>query len=107
MLQCTPTAAATLDEVRRRNDLPDSYGIRVATTRSSEGDIALSISFTDAPFEGDQVTQQHGATLMVAPEISDQLDDMVLDVVPDPSANGDSSPQLVLRPSESDESGGV
>jgi Fe-S cluster assembly iron-binding protein IscA len=100
MLQCTPTAAATLDEVRRQNDLPEGFGIRVAPTRSSEGEIGLSISFAEAPIEGDQVTHQHGATLMVAPEISDQLDEMVLDVVPDPTANGDASPQLVLRPSE-------
>ncbi len=100
MLQCTPTAAATLDEVRKRNDLPEEYGIRVAAAPSPEGDISLSISFTDVVAEGDQVSEQHGTTLIVAPEVSDQLAEMTLDVMPDPASNGQSAPQLVLRRTE-------
>lgn len=98
MLQCTPTAAATLDAVRKRNDLPDEYGVRIAAAPSPEGGVGLAISFTEVPADGDQVTQQHGTTLIVAPEVSDQLAEMTLDVIPDPTANGQSSPQLVLRP---------
>lgn len=100
MLQCTPTAAATLDEVRRRNDLPEEYGVRVAAAPGPDGGVALSISFAEGPAEGDQVAEQHGTTLIVAPEIAEQVSEMTLDVVPDPSANGQSAPQLVLRPSE-------
>jgi Fe-S cluster assembly iron-binding protein IscA len=100
MLQCTPTAAATLDEVRKRNDLPEDYGIRVAVSHAPDGEVGLSIGFTDSPAEGDQVSHQHGTTLIVASEISEQLAGMTLDVMPDPSANGSASPQLVLRPSE-------
>ena len=100
MLQCTPTAAAALDEARKRIDLPAEYGVRIAADRSPEGGVGLSISFTDLPAAGDQVSQQHGTTLIVAPEISDQLDEMTLDVMPDPSSNGQSPPQLVLRPTE-------
>lgn len=100
MLQCTPTAAATLDEVRRSNELPDDVGVRLAASRSPEGEVGLSISFTDTPIEGDQVTHQHGTTLIVASEVSDELDGMTLDVVPDAEADGDAAPQLVLRPSD-------
>jgi Fe-S cluster assembly iron-binding protein IscA len=102
MLRCTPTAAATLEQVRRRNDLPEEYGIRIAAAPAPEGQLGLSISFAEAPAEGDEVSRQHGATLIIAPEIAEQLDGLTLDVVPDPTTNGDSAPQLVLRPTEPD-----
>jgi Fe-S cluster assembly iron-binding protein IscA len=100
MLQCTPTAAATLDEVRQRNDLPEDVGVRLSAVQAPDGEVGLNITFTDTPVEGDHVTHQHGTTLIVAPEISDELSGMILDVVPDPSANGSASPQLVLRPND-------
>ena len=98
MLQCTPAAAATLEDVRERNAIPGNFGIRLFPASSPEGEVGLGLDFAEQPAEGDQVVKQHGTTLMVAPEISDQLSDLVLDVVPDPSSNGHGQPQLVLRP---------
>lgn len=97
MLQCTPAAAATLQEVRAQNDIPETFGVRLFAARSPEGEVGLGIDFTDEPAEGDQVTQQHGTTLIVAPEVSEQVSELLLDVVPDPSSDGSGGAQLVLR----------
>lgn len=100
MLQCTPAAASTLEGVRQQNDLPESFGVRLFAAPAPDGEVGLGIDFAPQPAEGDAVTEQHGTTIMVAPEISDQLADLTLDVVPDPSADGAEAPQLVLRRQE-------
>ena len=97
MLQCTPAAAATLEEVRRQNEIPEGYGVRLFPAPTPQGEVALGVDFTAEPQDGDAVTQQHGTTLMVAGDISEQLDGLTLDVVPDPTQDGDGAPQLVLR----------
>lgn len=99
MLQCTPAAAATLRELREQNDIPGN-GVRLFPVEAPSGDVGLGIDFTDQPAADDEVTEQHGTTLMVASEISDQLADLTLDIVPNPSMNGQAPPQLVLRPRE-------
>jgi Fe-S cluster assembly iron-binding protein IscA len=98
MLQCTPAAAATLEQVREQNSIPENFGVRLFAAQSPEGGVGLGIGFAEQPTEGDEVTQQHGSTLYVAPEVSDELSDVTLDVRPDPSSNGEAAPQLVLRP---------
>jgi iron-sulfur cluster assembly protein len=98
MLQCTPAAAATLDQVREEQGLPDTVGLRVYPAQSPDGQATLGLGFTEEPQAGDQVGEQHGTRLFVAPEIADQLSDMALDVEPDPTLDGGASPQLVLRP---------
>lgn len=100
MLQCTPAAAATLKTVRERNDIPADFGVRLFATPSPEGGVGLGVDFAGQPAAGDQVTEQHGTTLIVDPAIADQLADMTLDVAPDPTLDGDAPPQLLLRPSD-------
>ncbi len=100
MLQCTPAAAATLEQVRQQNQIPDGHGVRLFPAPTPQGEVGLGIDFTDAPEADDAVTEQHGTTLMVASDISDQLDGLMLDVAPDPSENGNGEPQLVLRSPE-------
>lgn len=97
MLQCTRSAAATLQELRQRNAIPGN-GVRLFPVQAPDGDVGLGIDFTDQPSAGDEVTQQHGTTVIVAPEVSEQLANLTLDVMPDPSSNGERPPQLVLRP---------
>ena len=99
MLECTATAAAALEEVREQNGFPTEFGVRIYPAQTPDGEVGLGIDFAQ-PAEGDQVTEQHGTTLIVAPEVNDQLSELTLDLVPDPAANGDASPQLVLRPTE-------
>jgi Fe-S cluster assembly iron-binding protein IscA len=99
MLQCTPAAVATLQQVREQNSIPETFGVRLFAARSPEGGVGLGIGFVEQPAEGDEITQQHGSTLIVAREVSDELSELTLDVIPDPSNNGQEGPQLVLRPS--------
>ena len=98
MLQCTQAAAMTLDRVRAEQGLPGTFGVRLFPAEAPEG-VMLGMTFTDTAKEGEEVTEQHGTRLIVAPELASQVADLTLDVVPDPSANGDAPPQLVLRPS--------
>ena len=97
MLQCTPAAAAVLDEARRRNSLPDTFGVRVFAAQSPQGEVGLGIDFVEEPAANDQVTHQHGTKLMVAPEVSAELEELTLDVRSDPSADGQAPAELVLR----------
>lgn len=99
MLQCTPAAAQTLVNVREQQGLPDTVGVRLFPAQTPDGSTGLGIELTE-PAEGDQVSEQHGTQLIVAPEIAEQLADMTLDVIPDPTANGDAPGQLVLRRAE-------
>jgi Fe-S cluster assembly iron-binding protein IscA len=96
MLQCTPSAAATLQELRERNAIPGS-AVRLFPVESPDGGVGLGMNFTDQPSAGDEVTEQHGTTVIVAQEISEQLANLTLDIAPDPSGNGERAPQLVLR----------
>ena len=96
MLQCTEAAASTLERLREQQGIPDDLALRLFPAQTDEEEIVLGLDFAE-PQEGDQVTEEHGARVLVAGEIADQLADMTLDVVPDPSSNGQRAPQLVLR----------
>lgn len=96
MLECTQAAALNLDQVRAQQGLPDTFGARLFPVTAPDGAVTLGIELTE-PAEGDEVLDQHGTHVIIAPEIADQLADMTLDVVPDPTANGDAPAQLVLR----------
>lgn len=98
MLQCTPAAAATLESVRAQQGLPETSGLRLFPAGLDDGRLTLGIGFAEAPEQGDQVTESHGARLFVAPEIAGELDGLALDAAPEPSANGDQPSQLILRP---------
>ena len=97
MLQCTPAAVATLDQVRAEQGLPESYGLRVFPAQTDAGQVTLGLGFTETPADGDQVGQTNGTTIFVAPEIAEELSEMALDIEPDPTADGAAEPQIVLR----------
>ncbi|MGH9177839.1 MAG: iron-sulfur cluster biosynthesis protein [Acidimicrobiales bacterium] len=97
MLQCTQTAAMSLQQLRRSQGVPDTFGVRVFAAETPEGEAALAIGFADRPAEGDQVAEQHGTQVFVAQEVAAELDEVELDMVPDVSGNGNQPSQLVLR----------
>lgn len=101
MLQCTPAAAATLDQVREEQGLPETWGLRVFPAQTAGGEVSLGLGFAETPEDGDQVGDANGTKLFVAPEIAGDLAEMALDIQPDPSQNGQGEPQLVLRPADS------
>lgn len=98
MLQFTQTAAGVLQEARSQQGLPDTYGVRVFAAKTAEDGMALGIGFAEVPAEGDHVVRQQEPPLFISAEVAEQLSDVEIDVVPDPSSDGQGAPQLVLRP---------
>ena len=82
MLQITHSAASFLSEIRRGQDVPETYGLRVFPESTEPGEITIGLGFTDAPADGDQVTEQDGLRVFVAPELAMPLDDAAIDVAP-------------------------
>lgn len=96
MLQITNGAAALLTEIRRTSDVPEDYGLRIfPETTADEGDVSVSLGFTDQPQEGDQVSEQQGLRVFVAPELTQPLDAAAIDVMQENGAE-----RLVFRPQQ-------
>ena len=73
MLQLTSAAAAQIAEARQSRGLPDSFGLRVFGESQPDGGISLGLTFAEVPAEDDQVTEQEGTRLFVAPEVVEPL----------------------------------
>ena len=95
MLQVTHGAAALLTELRNGQDVPETYGVRVFPESTQPGEVTIGLGFTDAPAEGDQVTEQDGLKVFVAPELAAPLEDAAIDV-----AQEDGASRLVFRPQD-------
>ena len=93
MLQITPDAANFLSELREGQQVPDTYGLRIFPESTEPDEITVALGFTDAPADGDQVTEQDGMRVFVAPELAAPLEDAAIDVTAE-----DGSPHLVFRP---------
>jgi Fe-S cluster assembly iron-binding protein IscA len=93
VLQITPGAAALLTEIRQGSEVPDDYGLRVYPEAAESGEVTIGIGFTDAPATGDQVSDQEGLRVFVAPELAAPLDQAAIDV-----AEQDGASRLVFRP---------
>ena len=95
MLQITHDAAQLLTQLRRGQDLPEEHGLRVfAEATEPDGEITIGLGFTDAPAQGDQVTEQDGLKVFVAPEVAAPLTDAAIDV----TKADDGAERLVFRP---------
>jgi Fe-S cluster assembly iron-binding protein IscA len=95
MVRCTEAAARTLTPLRDQKDVPPTFGLRVSADGSPNRPLGLRIAFTAAPAAGDEVTEQHGQLLFIAPDAAESLGDMELD-----AQQGDGGPSLVLRPAD-------
>ena len=93
MLQITRDAATFLAELRRGHDMPDTYGLRVFPESTAPDEVSIGLGFTDAPLDGDQVTEQDGLRVFVAPELAEPLGDAEIDV-----AGEGGTPRIVFRP---------
>lgn len=94
MLQITHAAAELLSEIRREQDVPDDHGLRVFAETSNADEVSIGLGFTEAPAAGDQITEQEGLMVFVAPEVATPLTDTAIDVTP--ASNG--ATRLVFRP---------
>jgi Fe-S cluster assembly iron-binding protein IscA len=95
VLEITHGAAALLTELRESQDVPDSYGVRVFPEATQPGEVTIGLGFADGPAEGDQVTEQEGLKVFVAPELASPLEGAAIDVAQE---NGAS--RLIFRPQE-------
>ena len=80
MFQLTHAAVLKVDEDRRAQGLPDSVGLRVFGQSQSGGQMSLGLAFADVPAEDDQVTEQEGTKVFLAPEVALPLEEAALDV---------------------------
>ena len=80
MLQITHGAATFLSELRRGQDVPETYGLRIFPETTEPDEITVALGFTDAPADGDQVTERDGLRVFVAPELAAPLEDAAIDV---------------------------
>ena len=94
MLQITHAAAELLSEIRKEQQVPDDHGLRVFAETANEDEVSIGLGFTDTPAAGDQVTEQEGLKVFVAPEVAAPLTDTTIDVTP--ASNG--ATRLVFRP---------
>ncbi len=93
MLQITHGAATFLSELRRGQEVPDTYGLRVFPESTAPGEVTIGLGFTDRPLDGDQVTERDGLKVFVAPELAAPLEDAAIDVTGD-----DGTPRIIFRP---------
>lgn len=96
MLQITHDAAELISELRRGQDLPDSHGLRVFAETTEPGEVTIALGFTEMPAQGDQVTEQEGLKVFVAPEVAAPLDEAAIDV----TKADDGASRLVFRPQD-------
>ena len=94
MLEITPAASDVVQNLREQRGLPDGCGLRVYanTDEGENSQRAVRLGFADEPFAGDQVAEQDGERVFVAPEVADLLDGSILDV----DGSGDDA-KLVLH----------
>ncbi|MEA2650296.1 MAG: iron-sulfur cluster assembly protein [Chloroflexota bacterium] len=93
MLQITHGAATFLSELREGQDVPETYGLRIYHETTEADEVTVALGFTDSPTDGDQVTEQDGLRVFVAPELAAPLADAAMDVSADEEA-----PRLLFRP---------
>jgi len=98
VLQLSQAAGSLLREARDAQEVPETFGVRVFAQADDDGQAALALAFTEEPAAGDQVTEQGGTEVYVAPELAEPLADQLLDV--DETQDG---PQLTLVPQDDEE----
>lgn len=98
MLQVTASAVNALEQARSAQEVPDSFGIRVFAQADDSGEAALALAFAEEPVDGDEVSEQEGTAIYVAPELAEPLSDSRLDVEDTPEG-----PQLTLVPQNDEE----
>ena len=80
MLQVTSAAATQLAQARESQGIPDTFGVRVFGEPQPNGGISLGLAFAELPAEDDEVSEQEGTRIFVAPEVIEPLAAAALDV---------------------------
>jgi hypothetical protein len=70
----------------------------VFPAQAHTGEVGLALGFAEGPEQGDQVNENHGEKLFVAPEVAKELSEFALDTVSDPMVDGQEPAKLRLIP---------
>jgi Fe-S cluster assembly iron-binding protein IscA len=94
MVKITEKAAALLSEARASSGAPQQFGVRfyVIADSPAQGK-SLGFEFVDSPEPRDEVDEQQGLPVYVAPELTTVAADGTVD-----ARETDGRNQLVLRP---------
>ncbi len=93
MLKITHDAAVALNSARAAAGAPDQFGARFSIANvPEEGGARLAITFVEAPAAGDDVSEQEGLNVYVAPELVQAIPEATVDAKP-----MDGETQLVLE----------
>lgn len=84
VLQLSSQAVALLERARESQGIPEHFGVRVYGEPTPEGRTSIGIAFTETPEQGDQVAEQEGTKMFVAPEVAEPLSEAVLDTEESP-----------------------
>jgi Fe-S cluster assembly iron-binding protein IscA len=79
-MQLTHAAAQQVTSAREAQGVPDSFGLRVYGEPQPSGATALGLAFAPVPAEDDEVSEQQGLRVFVAPEVAGPLASAALDV---------------------------
>lgn len=92
MLHVSENAAAALENLRASEGVPESYGVRLSGIHESDGNIMIDLAFVEQAEEADEVAEQSGTEVYIAPEVARPLSTAVMDV-----QAGDAGLQLVFH----------
>jgi iron-sulfur cluster assembly protein len=81
LLAITETAATAIKSLTASQEQPDEAGVRIAARETADLDTpdSLRLSVVEGPAEDDQVVEEHGAHVFLAPHAASYLDDKLLD----------------------------
>jgi iron-sulfur cluster assembly protein len=83
MLTLTENASTIVRDITAQPGMPESAGLRI-TSEGAGDQPGFAISAATEPEADDAVVEQSGATIYLAPEAAEILDDKILDAAVDP-----------------------
>ncbi|WP_028929097.1 adhesin [Pseudonocardia asaccharolytica] len=95
MLAITDNAAEAIKSLTANADLPEGGGLRIAATNPDQG---LELSLAAQPVEQDTVLSGDGVSVFLEATAAQVLDDMVLDVQPITTAEGNEELRFAIAP---------
>ena len=85
MLTLTENASTIVKDIASRTGVVEGAGLRISTDPAL--DTVFSVTAAEHPEPGDQVVEQHGATVYLEPRAAEELNDKVLDGGVDQTGN--------------------
>jgi iron-sulfur cluster assembly protein len=81
LLAITETAATAIKSLTASQEQPDEAGVGIAAREAADVDTpdSLKLSVVEGPAEDDQLVDEHGAHVLLAPHAASYLDDKLLD----------------------------